>query len=179
MINSGIDDSKLIDYLISQLAEIKEYIIKENTKKGADESRGNYFYAFNPAVKEDWDSYSHNIRLISVIYDVLNEFGISRKRLGYTYIKDAVCIIIDIKSFDVCLNNEIYPVIAKKYRIKDKSRIEHDIRNCIDAAYYSSLNQGEDQHFWKSGFTSRPTNKTFILHIAQEVSKRMLEELNR
>ena len=129
--------------------------------------KGSYFYAFNPSLNPDRESYIRNIILIDTIYDVLNEYNINIKSQGYTYIKDAICIIVDKKCLDVSLAKEIYLLIAKKYNVKGINTIEHSIRNALKAAYRK----------YPERFSAKPTNKTFILTAAQEVSSRLSKEL--
>ena len=127
---------------------------------------GNYYFAFNPIIESDKDNYQRNARLLTAIYDVLNKYSISVKCKGYTFIKDAICIITDLRRMDVCLEKEVYPLIADKYDTGGTYTVEHGIRNAISSAYCRS-------DFLKT----KPTNKTFLLMAAQEVSDRLLKEM--
>ena len=127
---------------------------------------GNYFYAFNPSVENEKESYERNIRLLDTIYDVLNDYNINVKCKGYTFMKDAICIITDLKRMDICLEKEVYPLIAEKYDAAGTDTIEHGIRNALKTAEFSS-----------DILMPRPTNKLFLLMAAQEVSARLLKEL--
>lgn len=127
---------------------------------------GNYYYAFNPSVSIDKDNYQRSMKLIAVIYDVLNEYDISVKCKGYTYMKDAICIITDLRRMDVCFEKEVYSLIADKYDTGGTYAIEHNIRNALNSAYCRS-----------EFFTVKPTNKTFLLMAVQEVSDRLLKEM--
>ena len=128
-------------------------------------NRGNYF-AFDPNLEPDKDYYVRTIRLISTIYEVLNDYNINTKCKGYTFMKDAICIITDLQRMDICLAKEVYPLIADKYDAGGIYTVEHGIRNALNAAYLTS-----------GYFISKPTNKTFLLMAAQEVSERLLKEL--
>lgn len=139
-------------------------------------NRGYYFNAFNPNLNPAKEAYYGSINLIRSIYDVLNDCNININSHGYTYIKDAVCIIVDLRTLDVCLAKEVYPYIAFKYKLKDISVIEHDIRNSIDAAYKASQNTCRGRSGLMKYYDSRPTNKTFILDTVQKVAERLFEE---
>lgn len=124
------------------------------------------FFAFNPSVITNKGDYLRSMRLITVIYDVLNEYNISVKCKGYTYMKDAICIITDLRRMDVCLEKEVYRLIADKYETGGTYNVEHSIRNALNSAYCRS-----------GFFMNKPTNKTFLLMAVQEVSARLLKEM--
>jgi len=127
---------------------------------------GNYYFAFNPSIDTEKDRYVRNMMLLKTVYDVLNDYNINVKCKGYTFMKDAICIITDLRRMDICFEKEVYPLIAKKYDTGGTYAVEHGIRNALNAAYL------------KSGyFTEKPTNKAFILMAVQEVSDRLLKEL--
>lgn len=138
--------------------------------------RGDYNYAFNPVEAMDRDMYYKDLRLIKVTYDVLNEHGININCQGYTYIRDAVWMIVDLKSMDVCLSKEIYPYIAEKYGLSSVSSVERCIRYAVNSAYKKGMMHGTARSTLDR-LMGRPTNKTFILMVVQEVSGRLLAEL--
>ena len=127
---------------------------------------GNYFLAFNPSAENEKTIYERNIRLTETIYNVLNDYNINVKCKGYTFMKDAICIITDLKRLDICLEKEVYPLIAKKYDLAGTDTIEHDIRNALKTAEFKS-----------DILMPRPTNKLFLLTAAQKVSSRLGKEL--
>ena len=138
--------------------------------------RRNYFYAFSPVIYPEKDAYSMNVRLIHAIYEVLDDYGINKSSHGYTYIIDAVCIVIDLRTLDVCLINDVYPRIAFKYRLRDISSVEHDIRNSIKAAYNASLDARPAQTGLIKYYRKRPSNKALILDTVQKVGQKLLEQ---
>ena len=85
---------------------------------------------------------------------------------GYTFMKDAICIITDLNRLDICLEKEVYPLIAKKYAITGTDTVEHGIRNALKSAEFKT-----------NLLMPRPTNKLFLLMAAQEVNARLLKEL--
>jgi len=127
---------------------------------------GNYFFAFDPSADNEKIMYERYIRLLETIYNVLNEYNINVKCKGYTFMKDAICIITDLKRMDICLEKEVYPLIAKKYAAAGTDTIEHGIRNALKTAEFKT-----------DLLMPRPTNKLFLLMAAQEVSERLLKEM--
>lgn len=127
---------------------------------------GIYSFAFNPSAEIEKKIYEKNIRLLETIYNVLNEYNINIKCKGYTFMKDAICIITDLERMDICLEKEVYPLIAKKYAVSGTDTVEHDIRNALKSAEFKT-----------DLLMPRPTNKLFLLMAAQEVNARLLKEL--
>lgn len=127
---------------------------------------GIYSFAFNPSAEVEKKTYERNILLLETIYNVLNEYKINIKCKGYTFMKDAICIITDLKRMDVCLEKEVYPLIAKKYDAAGTDAIEHGIRNALKTAEFKT-----------DLLMPRPTNKLFLLMAAQEVNARLIKEL--
>ena len=80
--------------------------------------------------------------------------------------KDAICIITDLERMDICLEKEVYPLIAKKYAVSGTDTVEHGIRNALKSAELKT-----------DLLMPRPTNKLFLLMAAQEVNARLLKEL--
>ena len=72
---------------------------------------------------------------------------------------------------------EIYPYIADKYRVKRISKVEHSIRNSLDAAYKTCRKKYPERDCLMNHFEEKPTNKKFLLRAVQEVSNRLLKEL--
>lgn len=128
------------------------------------------YRAFDPTPKADTAHYRKYVELMNTIHDVLDECSINIKTHGYTYIHDAICIITDYNSFDVCLNKDIYPCIATKHRVSGISSIEHNIRNAITSAYES----GEASSLFMNEFSKKPSNKKFLLAASKEVHRRTM-----
>ncbi len=170
-------ETKIIKELVKELSEFNSYVRSGESPFGHEYMQGNYFYAFNPAIETDRDQYKRNIRLLSTISEVLDENCINIKCQGYTFIKDAICIITDRRSLDVCMAKEIYPYIAEKHRVKNTSIVEHSIRNSIDAAFRKCTSMYPERDCILNGFDEKPTSKKFILRVTKEVSRRLLKEL--
>ena len=130
-------DTKIMKDLVRELSEFNSYVKAGLSPFGREYMQGNYFYAFSPANSSDKEQYHRSIRLLSTINDVLDENCINIKSEGYTFLKDAICIITDRRCLDVCMVKEVYPYIAEKYKGKSVSKVEHSIRNALASAYCS------------------------------------------
>ena len=170
-------ETKIMKDLVRELNEFNTYVKAGISPFGRGSMQGNYFYAFDPTLSTDKDLYQRNIRLLCTITDILDENCINIKSLGYTYLKDAICIIIDRRRLDLCMVKEIYPYIAEKHRVKSISKVEHGIRNALDAAYKICKNKYPDRKCILNSFEEKPTNKKFLLIAVQEVEDRLLKEL--
>lgn len=168
-------DNELLKELIRELAEFNEHIRKGHDLRNHP-GLGQLFYSFNPSSKHDGDTYTGRIRFIDNIHDVLCESRINTRAKGYVYMKDAICLINDHNSHDVCLSKEIYPYIAKKYRAGNIMRIEHSIRNAINSAYERRPASELSLNSVLDCFGRRPSVKEFLICAAHEVSCRMQKE---
>lgn len=171
-------ETKIMKDLVKELSEFNNYVKAGVSPFGREFMRGNYFYAFNPTQTTDKDTYQRNIKLLNTITEVLDENCINIKSQGYTFLKDAICIVTDRRSLDICMVKEIYPYIAEKHRLKSVSKVEHSIRNALDAAYKKCRKKYPDKDCIMNSFEEKPTNKKFLLRAVQEVSNRLLKELS-
>ena len=171
-------ETKIMKDLVKELNEFNTYIKAGVSPFGREFMRGNYFYAFNPTMSTDKDMYRRNIRLLNAITEVLDENCINIKSQGYTFLKDAICIVTDRRSLDICMVKEVYPYIAEKHRIKSKYKVEHSIRNALGSAYKKCRSTCPDRDCIVNSFDKKPTNKEFLLKAVQEVSDRLLKEIS-
>ncbi len=112
-----------------------------------------------------------------IITDVLDDLGIRQSNSGYSYMIDAVRVIIAQQTIDVRLCNDVYPYVAKMNDIKKYSIIEHNIRNAIASAYKSYVKDNTANNM--GVFEGRkPTNKIVLLYITEIVVLRMTEYKN-
>ena len=163
---SHLMDSQLLTDLFREISDLGRHI------KG----KHSHNYAFDPIPKKDNESYHRNMKLMSVIHDLLSESCVNIKSRGYTYIRDAICIITDHGTYDVCLSKDIYPHIARKHAVKGIEKIDHNIRNAINSAYHRYRKSGRKGASLMDRFDSRPTPKQFLLHLKAEVDRRMHSE---
>lgn len=170
-------ETKIMKDLVRELSEFNSYVKAGVSPFGREFMQGNYFYAFNPAKSTDKELYQRNIKLLSTINEVLDENCINIKSEGYTFLKDAICIITDRRCLDVCMVKEVYPYIAEKYMGKSVSKVEHSIRNALASAYKRCRKKYPERDCILNSFDEKPTNKKFLLRAVQEVSNRLLKEL--
>lgn len=177
MRNTASADTEIRDMffeLLNKFGEFSEYVRNSGLLPACPDHEGSYF-AFDPEDVNDKDYY-RKLVLYNCINAVLNESGISVKSRGYTYLRDAICIVIDLKRLDICLTKEVYPLIVKKHKIKGKYIVEHNIRNAIEAAFLQAQRNGSYGSPMRS-FDRRPTNKEFILTAAERVQDMLAGEM--
>ena len=170
-------ETKIMRDLVKELNEFNSYVRAGFSPFGHEYIQGNYFYAFNPARTADKGTYLRNIKLLKTINAVLDENCINVKSRGYTYLRDAICIIIDRKSLDVCLVKEVYPYIAEKHHMS-LSKVEHNIRNAVASAHKKCRTCYPERKCILNSFEGKVTSKKFLLKAVQEVSSRLLKELS-
>ncbi|MBQ3291770.1 MAG: hypothetical protein IJH43_05290 [Mogibacterium sp.] len=139
------------------------------------QSERNYLFGFVPSARTNKESYNRYIVFMKAITEVLNDFGIHISNNGYSYIIDSVMLIMDLRTLDLRLKTDVYPVIARKYDFKKYTTIEHNIRNaiksaCLDNERHPGANKMDI-------FGRRPTNKQFLLYVTEYVSRKMCEEM--
>ncbi len=169
-------DARLMKDLVRELNEFNGYMRAGAGPFGKDLRKGNYFFAFNPAKSTDIETYKKNIRLMNAIDELLDENCINIKSRGYTYIRDAICIITDMRSTDICMTTDIYPNIAEKHGIENKSQVEHNIRNALNSAYRRCQNLCPERDCLINSPQEKPTSKRFLLKAAKEISFRLLKD---
>ena len=171
--NKQFLEHNMLMKIIGQLTDLNDWLYDENgniRKKSLNAD--NYFYfSFGingGATTEEYRKYYSCMEMITFL---LNQFGIHIGNHGYAYILDSVKIVIDKEKYDVRLKSDIYPLLAIKYHLRNTDAAEHSIRNAINAAYRDYLRHPGCN---KMGvFSKRPTNKQFILYIADEVLKNL------
>ncbi|MBR5281044.1 MAG: sporulation transcription factor Spo0A [Clostridia bacterium] len=103
---------------------------------------------------------------------LLIDMGIPARLSGYTYLREAIHLVIDMGTFpDGMLSKQVYPIIAKKYG-KSTASIEKAIRTAIETAWLRGRTDILDRMF---GYTvsaqrGKPTNTEFIAMIADRYS---------
>lgn len=99
---------------------------------------------------------------------LLIDIGIPASLSGYTYLREAIRLVIDMGTTpEGLLSKRVYPVIAKKYG-KSMASVEKAIRTAIETAWIRGRTDLLDKLF---GYTvsaqrGKPTNTEFIAMIA-------------
>ena len=176
--DTRLKDSTVMEDILREVSDVGRHIRSMHFHAVRPSRHHTFTYAFDPSDRKDRDACHRKITLNKVIHELLIECSVNIKTRGYTYIRDAICLITDHDTFDVCLSTDIYPHIAKKHDIRGISRIEHNIRNAIDAAYRSSRQKPEGSASLMDSFGSRPTPKEFLLHLTHEADRRLWNEIS-
>lgn len=169
-------DSRSIAALTAQLAKLNKLLSDEiPDTPGVKLDNRSYLFELDMNSPGSLNEYKEYFAFLDIVSQVLNDYGIRISNNGYAYIMDAVKIIIDRDSFDLRLNNDIYPLIARKHHLRSYSSIEHCIRNSLGTAYEEYL---RDPGSNKMGvFAKKPTTKQFLFYTADLVMRLMRESL--
>ena len=132
---------------------------------------GDYLFGYETGAKNVSREYRRYSAFRFTIINELSEYGIPSEFSGFSYIADAILIIIDYNSYNFTLCNDIYPAIMMKYKLKSSSMVEHNIRNAIHRAYMMNASKpGINKMFF---FEKKPSNKQFLIHITEKVRNKM------
>lgn len=170
-------DRETLRELSSQISELSRLLSGEDNHPLRNTRRNGkpFLFGFDiegPATGEEYGRY---FAYMEMIRSILRDFGIRIGNNGYSFIVDAVKIIIDRGDYDLRLKTDIYPVIAGRYHMKNPAAVEHSIRNAINTAYEDYR---KDQSVNSMGtFQKRPTNKEFLFFVTDTVSRCMCESL--
>lgn len=109
--------------------------------------------------------------LDSKITNIMHRIGIPAHIKGYTFIREAIKMVVDNENYLGAVTKELYPEIAKKYNTTP-SRVERAMRHAIEVAWGRGSNDLIKQLF---GYTlipsnkQKPTNSEFIAVVADKL----------
>ena len=173
-------DTSILTGIMEQLKELNEKLDEdpsERLRKSSVSSHRPLLFGFTSGDSASGDEYRRYYAYLDQITEILNSFGIHIGNSGYSYLIDAVKIIIDMENCDVRMKSDVYPLISARYRLRNPAIVEHSIRNAINTAYGDYLrdpgcnNMGE--------FRRKPTNKQFIIYAADNAVRNMFESMSR
>lgn len=168
--------NELLNDLLKQMNELNNNITSASRRNKYIYNRVSYLFCRNPRKRISKDEYRQFVAFDNAVTDILEAYGIDPSISGYTYIEDAVMIILDLNTYDLRLNNDVYPYIAQKHKLGNINIVEHNIRNAVKSAFLRSRNDpGSNQMYM---FDKNPSNKKFLFHITELVYVRMCEMLN-
>lgn len=110
-----------------------------------------------------------DIRIVITKY--LRDMNIPAKIYGYSYLRDAIeMVILDTECIHA-ITKELYPEIAKKYKVTNPSRVERDMRYAIEVGWQRGNCNLQNRIF---GYTiesekGKPTNSEFISMLADYI----------
>ena len=105
-----------------------------------------------------------------LVTEILREIGVPAHIKGYTYMREAIKIVVSRPEFLGQITKELYPRVAQKFSTTP-SRVERAIRHAIEVAWSRGRVDEIDDIF---GYTidnakGKPTNSEFIAMIADRV----------
>ncbi len=172
----AIYTNELLNDLLRQMNELNNSISTASRRNKYVYNRASYLFCRNPRDRISKEEYRQYVAFSTAVTEILHDYGIDPGLSGYTYIEDAVMIILDLNTFDLRLNNDVYPYIAQKHRLGNIDIVEHNIRNAIKGAYMRNKDEpGSNQMFV---FEKNPGNKKFLFHITELVYLKMCNTLN-
>ncbi len=98
------------------------------------------------------------------ISNTINMFGIPKHTIGYIYVREAIAVTIEFKSFFKPRPRSLYFNVANKFN-STPSRVERSIRKSIDFA----LNHGCNKSMLYIFGLKKPSNTKFINYIADQL----------
>ncbi len=174
------DNTDNLRILIDQLSAITQWISDNGDIRtimdASPRAKGTYLFGFEPAsdhTVNDLERYQEFYALATV---TLQEYGIKMEHNGYAYLLEAVRIVNDRNTSKVSLKTDVYPFIARKYRISNSDSIEHNIRNAIGAAFTDCAKNRRVSKM--SIFDEKPSNKKFITYISDIVNRQMYDRVH-
>ena len=168
-------DEVLLSKLLSEITSLNTQITNKSRLTELFKETGTFLYGFNPAAKVDREDYEKYVAFTHAVTEVLEEFGIRVTANGYSYITDAIMLIIDQNRLDIKLIDDVYPYIKSKNHLNSTSTVEHNIRNAIKSAYIRSKAENIPNRMYT--LSKKPTNKSFLFTVTQEVCGKMRREL--
>lgn len=140
-------------------AKIEEIFDSENESSNSQQFQG-------PFNKEFVNDKNHHLMITSI----LHEIGVPAHIKGYTYMRDAIKMVINDNELLGAITKELYPNIAQKYNTTP-SRVERAIRHAIEVAWTRGRVETIDLIF---GYTidqnkGKPTNSEFIAMVADKI----------
>lgn len=98
----------------------------------------------------------------------LQKMGFKEKQVGFTYIVDALLILMDYSGTPPHVTSEIYPLIAKE-RNTSKEGVERSVRNAIERTF-RKISAAQLSYYYPFAYDKekgRPSNSDFLLNFAK------------
>jgi len=108
--------------------------------------------------------------IINQITNIIREIGIPAHIKGYTFVREAINMVVNDMELLSAVTKELYPSIGKKYNTT-ASRVERAIRHAIDVAWSRGQVETINKIF---GYTinnekGKPTNSEFIAMVSDKL----------
>lgn len=129
-----------------------------------------------PIEENEENSLNKAINVVDIVTKTIQEMGVPAHIKGYSFLRDAILIVIEDMNYINKITKELYPYIAEKYE-STPSRVERAIRHAIEVSWKKG-NQNSIKEVFGYNIESRkkPTNGEFIAIIADRI--KLLSENN-
>ncbi|MCI8700547.1 MAG: hypothetical protein HFJ47_04325 [Clostridia bacterium] len=143
------DDSAILEADVASNQMVEK---KETTKQ---------YYKTNELVTQD---------LETIVCDCLRNIGIRMNNKGYSYLKEALTMVVKDYSIISSVTKVMYPTIAETYDTTPL-RVERAIRHAIEVAWFKGNLEFQQDIF---GYVvdpqkGKPTNSEFIAGVAEHI----------
>ena len=104
------------------------------------------------------------------ITGIIHEIGVPAHIKGYSYLREAITMVVNDMELLSAVTKELYPSIAKRYNTT-ASRVERAIRHAIEVAWGRGQIEAINKLFGYTVHTEKgkPTNSEFIAIIADKL----------
>ncbi len=183
MISGSLTDDFVIhasrlgaDYIMSRRMSADEIIAKirmvmEKPELCSLSVRGGGFGAApaaSSALPQSSKKHSHDVE--KTVTTIIHEIGVPAHIKGYTYLREAIMLVLKDTELINSITKQLYPTVAKKHNTSS-SRVERAIRHAIEVAWDRGDTETLNRLF---GFTinqskGKPTNSEFIAMISDRL----------
>jgi two-component system response regulator (stage 0 sporulation protein A) len=116
--------------------------------------------------------FSHDLE--KTVTSIIHEIGVPAHIKGYTYLREAIMLVLKDTDLINSITKQLYPTVAKKHNTSS-SRVERAIRHAIEVAWDRGDTETLNKLF---GFTihqnkGKPTNSEFIAMISDKLRLEM------
>lgn len=110
---------------------------------------------------------------VDIVFSALN---ILPSKSGYQFWKDAIFLYLMTEKQKVSICNDIYPLIAKKYKTT-KMCVDRAMRRCFEnVLYFTSKNENNFICTYLKNTVLYPHNSELIVKIAELISSRKFQQ---
>ena len=162
-----------VDYYVVKPFDMEVFIrrirqMSNNTICSVD-VKNTHTYIDNNEIKNNRNQ-SPDIDMISQITNVMHEIGIPAHIKGYTFVREAISMVVNDVELLSAVTKELYPLIGEKFNTT-ASRVERAIRHSIAVAWSRGQRETINKIF---GYSIRnekgsPTNSEFIAMVADKL----------
>ena len=110
---------------------------------------------------------------VDIIFSALN---IMPNKSGYLFWKDAIFLYMILNKNKIVLNNDVYPLIAKKYSTTIMC-VDRAMRRCFEnVLYYASKNEGNYICAYLKNTILFPRNSELVVKLVELISSKKFQD---